>query len=202
MVTWQSPHLVPGMLNRYTMMYDLLSILKEELQIHRTFLSSDEESALGLPISRRDADDLAFERVQRRRRMLYSRLRDRFIREGQPAARWRRFIAEDETLAGETTTMSQLATQVLEWAARTSDRGAMIGGFAAKTLRWAALALFLVGGFALLSGSRGAGLGLVLGALALWVAGRVAASLVAQRVELLNRAMLYGPLEERDPEGP
>ena len=179
----------------------LLDMLKEELQIQRTFLSSDEEAALALPLALRDADDLAFERVQRRRRLFYTRLRDRFIREGKPAARWRRFIAEDETLVGEPTTLTHLASQVLEWAARTSDRGAMIGGFGAKTLRWAALALGLVGGFALFTGGRGAGLGLILGAVALWLVARYAAGLVAQRTEELSRAMLYGPLEERDSEG-
>ncbi|MBI3973629.1 MAG: hypothetical protein HY332_20330 [Chloroflexi bacterium] len=171
----------------------LIDILKEELHIHRTFLSSDEEAALSRPVDQVERDDLAFERVQRRRRIFYGRLRDRFIREGKPVETWRGYVAEEEAGAGGQTVASQMAAQVLEWAVRTSDRAAMLGGFVAKTLRWLGILLLLLGAYTFFAGSRGAGLAIVAVSLVLWVMSRIAGNAVARRTAERTRQLLGGP---------
>ncbi|MGH2351726.1 MAG: hypothetical protein ACRDJN_08950 [Chloroflexota bacterium] len=164
----------------------LVSIIKEELTKQRTFLSSDEEDALSRPQTYEDEEDLALDRVRRRRLVFYGALRDHFIREGRPVDRWRDLIAEEEAAPGEPTIASQLGRQVLEWSVRTSDRGAMLGSFVAKTLRWVGTILLL---FALWSWFQGALTGVVLAVVALslvlLLAGRIVGNLAAERAATL-----------------
>jgi hypothetical protein len=167
----------------------LVVLLQEELTRQRTFLSADEAAVLTRPVSFADEHDLAWERVQRRRRPLYGALRNRFIREGKPIDAWRALVAEDEAAAGGPTIISQLATQVLEWAARTSDRGAMIGGFAAKTLRWAGVVLLLLGLYGCYQGAGGRGLIFIGLALVLLLAGRIVGNLTAERAATLAQRL-------------
>src|SRR5919106_4411761 len=103
----------------------LASMLAEELAAQRTFLSAEEEAALSRPMSYDDEDDLAWDRVRGRKSWFFSALRDRFIHDGRQVEGWRELIDREEAAAGgEPTFMTQLARQVLAWAARTSDRGA------------------------------------------------------------------------------
>lgn len=132
------------------MTMSLIEILKEELARQRTFLSTDEETALSRPISYDNEEDLAFDRVRHRRMVFYTALRARFIRERRPIGRWQQMIDEEEAqVGGEPTVISQVGTQVLSWAARTSDRGAMLGGFVANLVRWLGILLVLIGVFSI-----------------------------------------------------
>src|SRR5688500_12381381 len=129
-------------------------MLADELAAQRTFLSAEEEEALTLPAAHDDEENLAWQRVRGRRSWFFPALRDRFIRDGRQEAAWRAMIVEEEAAAGgEPTFITHLATQVLEWAARTSDRGAMMAGFAAKTLRIVGVLLLLFGGWSYLNGA-------------------------------------------------
>jgi hypothetical protein len=121
----------------------LVAIAVEELRLQRTFLSSDEAAALTLPATLEDEENLALDRVRRRRLWIYTALRDRYIGDGRPFDEWADLIAAEETAAGSETVITQIARQVLEWGVRSSDRGAMLGGFGAKAMRWAGLALLL-----------------------------------------------------------
>lgn len=163
----------------------LISILKEELTQQRTFISSDEETALERPATYANEDDLALDRVKRRRSTFYGVLRDRFLRDAKPLDEWRRLVQEEEAAAGGQTIISQLASQVLEWAARTSDRGAMIGGFAAKTLRWIGMILFLLGAYGWFQGAPTGGAIVIAVALVLLLTGRIVGHLAAERVQML-----------------
>ena len=184
----------------------LVAKLKDELQLQRTFLSSDEEAALTRPLSYENEADLAFDRVKHRRTFFHTALRSRFINDGRPIEEWRRLVAEEEAAAGdEPTVISQLATQVLEWAARTSDRGAMLGGFAAKTLRWAGILAALLGGWSWWQGAAGGAIFLAVG-LVLLFAGRIVGNLAAERVAWLTERMRAGDAadaahEREEPDG-
>jgi hypothetical protein len=156
----------------------LVEIAVEELRQQRTFLSTDEAAALTLPAALEDEENLALDRVRRRRLWLYTALRDRFIGDGRPFDEWVSLIAQEEAAAGGETVITQIARQVLEWGVRSSDRGAMLGGFGAKAMRWAGLALLL---FAAWSGFQGAG-PFVVG-----VAGAIALALVAGSVAVGRR---------------
>jgi hypothetical protein len=116
--------------------------------------------------------------VRRRRLWIYTTLRDRFIGDGRPFDEWVGLIAEEEAAAGGETVITQLARQVLEWGVRSSDRGAMLGGFGAKAMRWAGLALLLLAAWSWL---QGAGLFVV------GVAGAIALLLVAGSVAVGRR---------------
>jgi hypothetical protein len=164
----------------------LAALLSDELAAQRVFLSGDEATALDRPATYDDERDLAWDRVKHRRLVFYTALRERFIQERRPADLWRAMIEAQERAAGEPTFVTQIAWQVLEWAARTSDRGAMMAGFVAKALRWLGIVLLLLGAWSWFQGlpaaalSVGAaGLGFVaLGAIAGSFAGRRAAALV------------------------
>ncbi len=165
---------------------ELVSIASEELRRQRTFLSTDEAAALSRPVDYDDEEDLAVDRVRRRRLVLYAALRDRFIRDGRPLEDWQAMVDREEAAAGGRTIVSQLARQVLEWAVRTSDRGAMLGSFAAKTLRWAGMILLFLGVWSWYQGAAGAVVALVIVlALAALLGGRIAGNLAAERIELL-----------------
>ncbi|MDQ3700063.1 MAG: hypothetical protein M3442_03970 [Chloroflexota bacterium] len=166
---------------------ELVSIIGEELRRQRTFLSTDEVAALDRSADAEDEEDLALDRVRRRRLVLYAALRDRFIRDGRPLEDWRAMVEREEAAAGGKTIVSQLARQVLEWAVRTSDRQAMLGGFAAKTLRWIGMILLALGGWSWFQGAVGGivAVVLVLGLAAL-LAGRIVGNLAADRIALLT----------------
>src|SRR5829696_2540063 len=133
----------------------LATMLAEELAAQRTFLSSEEEAALAHPLSYDNEDDLAWDRVRGRKTWFFSALRDRFIRDGRDIQRWRGLIESEEgTTGGEATFVSQLARQVLEWAARTSDRGAMMAGFAAKAARTVGPLLAVLGAWSYFNGAE------------------------------------------------
>ena len=159
----------------------LAAMLADELAAQRTFLSAEEEASLTLPASHDDEDNLAWQRVRGRRSWFFPVLRDRFIRDGRRHDEWQSIIAQEEAEAGgRPTFITQLAAQVLEWAARTSDRGAMMTGFAAKSLRIVGLLLLLLGGWSYLNGAPVGG-AIVAGVGLLFVAGGVAAARVAAR---------------------
>jgi hypothetical protein len=164
----------------------LVFILREELTRRRVFLSSDEEAALTRPAAYADDKDLAWGRIQRRRSTFYRALRDRFLYDGKPAEEWRGYIAEDELAAGGPTFISNLGRQVLSWSTRTGDRAVMIGGFAARMLRWLGVALALLGGWSCIQGAVVAGLIGVAAGLLLMLAGRIVGNLVADRVAALT----------------
>jgi hypothetical protein len=129
-------------------------MLAEELAAQRTFLSGEEERALDHPMTYENEDDLAWDRVRGRRTWFFTALRDRFIRDGRPADRWRELVAQEEAAAGgEETYATHLARRVLSWALRTSDRGAMMAGFAARAARWLGAAFVLLGGWAYFNGA-------------------------------------------------
>jgi hypothetical protein len=156
----------------------LVEIAVEELRQQRTFLSTDEAAALTLPAALEDEENLALDRVRRRRLWLYTALRDRFIGDGRPFDEWVSLIAQEEAAAGGETVITQIARQVLEWGVRSSDRGAMLGGFGAKAMRWAGLALLLLTAW---SWFQGAGLFVV------GVAGAIALALVVGAVAVGRR---------------
>ncbi|CAA9243528.1 MAG: hypothetical protein AVDCRST_MAG77-1806 [uncultured Chloroflexi bacterium] len=131
----------------------LAAILRDELAAQRTFLSTDEERALERPATYENEDDLAWERLRGRRSWLFPPLRDRFIRDKRPMAQWQAMIAAEEAAAGGPTFISQMAEQVLEWAVCTSDRGAMMAGFAARALRWLGIILIALGAYSWSTGS-------------------------------------------------
>jgi hypothetical protein len=167
----------------------LATMLAEELAAQRTFLSSEEEAALAHPLSYDNEEDLAWDRVRGRRTWFFSALRDRFIREGRDVERWRQMIEGEEGAAGgEPTYISQLGRQVLEWAARTSDRGAMMAGFAAKTARTVGLLLALLGGWSYFNGAQAPGV--VVGGLGLLLiaAGSAFGAVAKRRVRRLTDA--------------
>ena len=167
----------------------LAGMLADELAAQRTFLSAEEEESLTLPAAHDDEDNLAWQRVRGRRSWFFPVLRARYLRDGRQQDAWRAMIAQEEAAAGgQPTFITQLATQVLEWAARTSDRGAMMAGFAARSLRIVGLLLLLLGGWSYMNGAPTGGA--IVGAVGLvFVAVSVAASRVAaRRVSLLLRS--------------
>jgi hypothetical protein len=125
----------------------LVEIAVEELRGQRTFLSSDEAAALTLPADLDDEDNLALDRVRRRRLWIYTALRDRFIGDGRPFDDWLATIESEEQRAGGETLITRLARQVLEWSVRTGDRALMFWGFAAKAMRWFGLILLFLAGW-------------------------------------------------------
>ena len=164
-------------------------MLADELAAQRTFLSAEEEAALTLPAAHDDEDDLAWQRVRGRRAWFFPVLRDRFIRDGRQQATWRGYIAQEEAAAGgQPTFITQLATQVLEWAARTSDRGAMMAGFVARSLRILGAALLLLGGWSYLNGAPTGGTIVAIVGLVFVLISVAAARIAAQRVNLLLRS--------------
>ena len=174
----------------------LVAILRDELRRQRVFLSSDEEAALTRPLSYDDEDDLAFDRVKGRRSWLRPVLRNRFIRDGRPVGQWREYIrAEEAAAGGEPTLISNLASGVLEWTARTGDRGAMFGGFAAKTLTGVAVVLFLLGAYGWTHGATGGGAVFIVVALVALLAGRVIAGFARRRTTTLVEQLLAGEPE-------
>ncbi|HEX2033797.1 MAG TPA: hypothetical protein VHS99_06415 [Chloroflexota bacterium] len=169
---------------------ELVTMLKEELTKQRTFLSSDEERALDRPATYEDEDDLALDRVRHRRLVFFTALRERFIQDGRPIERWRDLVRREEDAAGEPTIVSELARQVLEWAVRSSDRGAMLGGFAGRLLRWLGLALLLLAGWSWFQGAPGQVVALVAAfAAALVLTGQVVGSLAAARAGRLVQGL-------------
>jgi hypothetical protein len=177
----------------------LVAMLQEELRNQRVFLSADEEAALTRPLSDEDEDDLALDRVKRRRSWLQPVLRNRFICDGRPVALWRDFIVAEEAAAGgEPTIISSLAMGVLEWTARTGDRGAMFGGFAAKALAAIAVVLFFVGAYGWAHGAAGAGAAFVVVALVAFVGGRLMGGFAARRTASLTEQLLASPAEFDD----
>jgi hypothetical protein len=164
-------------------------MLADELAAQRTFLSAEEEASLTLPAAHDDEDNLAWQRVRGRRSWFFPVLRDRFIRDGRQQAAWRALIAQEEVEAGgQPTFITQLATQVLEWAARTSDRGAMMVGFAARALRIVGMLLLVLGGWSYLNGAPTGGT--IVGAfgLLLVLVSVAAARVAARRVNWLLRS--------------
>ncbi|HEU5316913.1 MAG TPA: hypothetical protein VFX49_12465 [Chloroflexota bacterium] len=174
----------------------LAAMLAQELAAQRTFLSSEEEGALTHPVSYDNEEDLAWDRVRGRKTWFFSALRDRFIRDGRRSAEWRELIRREEAEAGgETTYVSQLARQVLEWATRTSDRGAMMTGFAATAARMVGLLLALLGAWAYFNGGQTPGLMVgAFGAL-LVLAGGALGVAAKRRVRKLTDAS-WGPSRE------
>jgi hypothetical protein len=171
----------------------LVAIAVEELRLQRTFLSTDEAAALTLPDTLEDEENLALDRVRRRRLWIYTALRDRFIGDGRPFEEWMGLIAEEEAAAGGQTVITQIARQVLEWSVRSSDRGAMLGGFGAKAMRWAGLALLLLTAW---SWFQGAGLFVVgvVGAIALAL---IVGSVAVGRRTAARRERLVQGLRDR-----
>ena len=164
-------------------------MLADELAAQRTFLSAEEEESLTLPAAHEDEDNLAWQRVRGRRAWFFPVLRDRFIRDGRQQAAWRALIAQEEAEAGgKPTFITQMATQVLEWAARTSDRGAMMAGFAAKSLRILGVALLLLGGWSYLNGAPTGGTIVAIAGLLLVGVSVAAARIAAKRISLLLRS--------------
>jgi hypothetical protein len=173
----------------------LVTLLKDELAVQRTFVSSDEEIALQRPVSYDDENDLAWDRIKHRRLVFFTALRERFIQDGRPLEELRAMIAAEEAWAGEPTYVTQLATQVLEWATRTSDRGAMLGGFAAKTARWAGIVLVLLGAFALFNGNRAGGIAFLVLGVVLFAVSRALTSFTAQRTAALKERLHSEPAD-------
>jgi hypothetical protein len=127
----------------------LIELLKDELTVQRVFLSSDEERALDRIADDADGGDLAFERVKARRYLFYAALRDRFVYDGRPIRQWLDWIATAETSTGDKPTIiTALATRVVEWSIRASDRTSMFLGFATGLVRWFAFFLLALGGWA------------------------------------------------------
>lgn len=127
----------------------LVEVLKDELIVQRVFLSTDEERALGRADDDPDDGDLAFERVKARRYLFYAALRDRFIYDGRPVGTWLGWINDGEAGAdGRPTVVSALATRVIEWSIRATDRKSMALGFVAATARWLAITLLCLGAWA------------------------------------------------------
>lgn len=115
----------------------LIAILKDELLVQRVFLSSDEERALDRESDGADDGDLAYERVKARRYLFYAALRDRFIYDGRPTDQWLDWIDEAERKAGGSATIvTALATRVVEWSVRATDRKSMAMGFVTGITRW------------------------------------------------------------------
>lgn len=176
----------------------LVDILKEELRRQRTFLSSDEEVALTRPLTYDNEDDLAFDRLKGRRHWFQPVLRNRFIRDGRPIAEWREYIAAEEAAAGgEPTIISSLATGVLEWTARTTDRGAMLGGFAAKTLSFFALVLLLLGAYSWTHDAAIPGAVVIVLALLVYAGGHMLGAMAKRRTADRTRQLLVGPSPTR-----
>lgn len=166
----------------------LAEILKEELLVQRIFLSSDEEQALDRPVSYDEETDLAWDRIKHRRLTFYGALRDRFILDRRPADEWRQLIRDEIARAGEPTYVTQIASQVLEWSVRTSDRGAMFGGFLAKLLTWIGTLLVILAGFGWFQGFGTTTVVVLVGlALLFRLAGRIVGNLASERVEHLVR---------------
>jgi hypothetical protein len=177
----------------------LVAILSAELRKQRTFLSSDEEAALARPLPPEGDDtsgadgpeavseeDMALDRVRRRRLVFFTALRDRFIHEGRPLVAWGDMVAREEAAAGGTTMATQVAREVLEWGVRTSDRGAMLGGFSAKMLRWMGIILVLFGGWSLFQGARPVAVAIVVAvALLFLLFARILGNLSAERAATL-----------------
>jgi hypothetical protein len=171
-------------------------MLAEELAAQRTFLSSEEEAALTHPLSYDNEEDLAWDRVRGRRTWFFSALRDRFIRDGRRTEVWRDLIRREEAeVGGEPTYVSQLGRQVLEWATRTSDRGAMLAGFAAKVSRTVGLLLALLGAWAYFNGAATPGIVVGTFGAALVVAGGGFGAVAKRRVRRLTEAS-WGPSRE------
>jgi hypothetical protein len=170
----------------------LAGILKNELASQRIFLSSDEERALTYPMSYADEDDLAWDRIRHRRTFFFPMLRTYYIREHRPTERWKGMIVAEEAEAGEQTFISQMARQVLEWEATTSDRGAMAVGFAAKTMTWLGVLLALLGAYAYFNGGQIPGAIVVGIGLLFLLAGRVCGGYAAKRVAALTREASLG----------
>ncbi len=127
----------------------LIELLKDELTVQRVFLSSDEERALNRIADDADGGDLAFERVKARRYLFYAALRDRFVYDGRPIRQWLTWIADAESSTGDKPTIiTALATRVVEWSIRASDRASMFLGFATGLVRWFAFFLLALGGWA------------------------------------------------------
>ena len=167
----------------------LAGMLADELAAQRTFLSAEEEASLTLPASHDDEDNLAWQRVRGRRAWFFPVLRDRFIRDGRRDDAWRAMIAQEEAEAGgQPTFITQLATQVLDWAARTSDRGAMMAGFIATSLRILGAALLLLGGWSYLNGAPTGGTIVAIAGLVLVGVSVAAARIAAKRINLLLRS--------------
>jgi hypothetical protein len=163
-------------------------MLADELAAQRTFLSAEEEASLDLPAAHDDEDNLAWQRVRGRRSWFFPALRDRYIREGRPEQLWRSIIAEEESAAGGVPTfITHLATQVLEWAARTSDRAAMMAGFAATSLRIVGVLLVLFGGWSYLNGAPTGGVIVGIVGLLCVAASAALTKMVKRRVNLLLR---------------
>ena len=164
-------------------------MLADELAAQRTFLSAEEEASLTLPAAHDDEDNLAWQRVRGRRGWFFPVLRDRYIRDGRQQETWRALIAQEEAEAGgQPTFITQLAMQVLVWAARTSDRGAMMAGFAAQSLRIVGLLLLLLGGWSYLNGAPTGGTIVGGFGLLLVVVSVAAARVASRRVSLLLRS--------------
>ncbi len=176
----------------------LVAILKDELRLQRVFLSSDEEVALARPLSYENEDDLAFDRVRHRRNWLLPMLRNRFIRDGRPIDLWRAYIAADEAAAGEPTFISGLATGVLEWAARTSDRGAMFAGFAARLLSFIALVWVFLGLYGWTHGGAIGGAVFVALGVACFFGGRSLGAFARRRTATLTEALMATPVAATD----
>jgi hypothetical protein len=120
----------------------LIAVLKDELLVQRVFLSSDEERALERESEAPADDDLAFERVKARRYLFYAALRDRFIYDGRPIEQWLDWIADGEVRTGGVpTVITALATRVIEWSIRATDRKSMAMGFIGGATKWFGFAL-------------------------------------------------------------
>jgi hypothetical protein len=171
----------------------LTAIAAEELRKQRTFLSTDEAVALSLPADLEDEENLALVRVRGRRLWIYTALRDRFIGDGRPFDDWLAMIETEEEAAGGETQITRLARQVLEWSVRSGDRAAMLGGFAAKALRYAGLLLLLLAGWSWWQGAGGAAVATT-GALAVVLL--VGSSVVGRRAAA-RAAFLVAGLRER-----
>jgi hypothetical protein len=192
----------------------LVEIISAELRKQRTFLSTDEEAALARPLPPEEderaaedgpdgerAEDLALDRVRRRRLVFFTALRDRYLHEGRPQEAWSDLIAREEAAAGGSTIATEVARQVLEWGVRTSDRGAMLGGFVARTLRWGGILLLLLGAWSLFQGAAvGAVIIVVLVALLLLLAGRIVGNLAAERAAALVEQSLTPEARDESPD--
>jgi hypothetical protein len=172
----------------------LTAIAAEELRKQRTFLSTDEAVALSLPADLEDEENLALVRVRGRRLWIYTALRDRFIGDGRPFDDWLAMIDTEEGTAGGETQITRLARQVLEWSVRSGDRAAMLGGFAAKALRYAGLLLLLLAGW---SWWHGAGLFAVATTGVLAVVLLVEAGVVGRRAAARADFLVTGLRERR-----
>lgn len=156
-------------------------MLQDELAAQRVFLSSDEAKALERLASYDNEDDLAWERLRGRRAWLFPPLRDRYIRDKRPLDAWRNMILAEEQAAGGPTFITQMATQVLEWSLRTSDRGAMMTFFAARALRWLGILLVALGAYAWWTGALAPGAIVAVAGVIFMLAGRAFARAGARR---------------------